>query len=100
MDIRKIINEWDPYSLFPYAPENEYETEIKKIESFVSRNNVKTDLSEFIKSIFDFEDISKEKRNLDNIVEKIYKMPKRSLKREAEKAERMELDWINTCSNS
>lgn len=30
MDVRKIINEWDPYSLFPYAPENEYELEIKK----------------------------------------------------------------------
>ena len=34
MDIRKIINEWDPYSLFPYAPKNEYEAEIKKIESY------------------------------------------------------------------
>lgn len=71
MDIRKIINEWDPYSLFPYAPENEYESEIKKIESFVSTNNVKTDLSEFIKSIFDFEDISEDKKTLDDIVEKI-----------------------------
>ncbi len=71
MDIRKIINEWDPYSLFPYAPENEYESEIKKIESFVSTNNVKRDLSEFIKSIFDFEDISDDKNTLDDIVEKI-----------------------------
>ncbi len=71
MDVRKIINEWDPYSLFPYAPENEYELEIKKIESFVSTNNVKTDLSEFIKSIFDFEDISEDKKTLDDIVEKI-----------------------------
>lgn len=71
MDIRKIINEWDPYSLFPYAPENEYESEIKHIESFVSTNDVRTDLSEFIKSIFDFEDISEEKRILDSIVEKI-----------------------------
>ena len=71
MDVRKIINQWDPYSLFPYAPENEYETEIKKIESFVSRNNVKTDLSEFIESIFDFEDISEDKKTLDDIVEKI-----------------------------
>lgn len=69
MDIRKIINEWDPYSLFPYAPENEYESEIKKIETFVSTNNVKTDLSEFIKSIFDFEDISEDKKTLDDIVE-------------------------------
>ncbi len=71
MDIRKIINEWDPYSLFPYTPENEYESEIKKIETFVSTNNVKTDLSEFIKSIFDFEDISEDKKTLDDIVEKI-----------------------------
>lgn len=71
MDVRKIINEWDPYSLFPYAPENEYELEIKKIESFVSTNNVKTDLSEFIKYIFDFEDISEDKKTLDDIVEKI-----------------------------
>lgn len=71
IDIRKIINEWDPYLLFPYAPENEYESEIKKIESFVSTNNVKTDLSEFIKSIFDFEDISEDKKTIDDIVEKI-----------------------------
>ena len=71
MDIRKIINEWDTYSLFPYTPENEYESEIKKIETFVSTNNVKTDLSEFIKSIFDFEDISEDKKTLDDIVEKI-----------------------------
>lgn len=77
MDIRKTINEWDPYSLFPYAPKNEYEAEIKKIENFVSTNNLKTDLSEFIKSIFDFEDISEEKRNVDNIVEKIIKAIKR-----------------------
>ena len=69
MDIRKIINEWDTYSLFPYTPENEYESEIKKIETFVSTNNVKTDLSEFIKSIFDFEDISEDKKTLDDIVE-------------------------------
>ena len=71
MDIRKIINEWDPYSLFPYAPKNEYEAEIKKIESFVSTNNVKKDLSAFIESIFDFEDISEDKQTLDDVVEKI-----------------------------
>lgn len=71
INIRKIINEWDPYSLFPYAPDNEYESEIRKIEKFISTNNSKVDLSKFIKSIFDFEDINEEKRNLEDIVEKI-----------------------------
>lgn len=71
INIRKIINEWDPYSLFPYAPDNEYESEIRKIEKFISTNNSKVDLSKFIKSIFNFEDINEEKRNLEDIVEKI-----------------------------
>ncbi|MCM1257746.1 MAG: DUF1871 family protein [Roseburia sp.] len=30
-NITEIINEWDPIGLFPLAPEDEYECEIKKI---------------------------------------------------------------------
>lgn len=32
MLVKKIIDEWDPINLFPYAPEDEYEEEVKQIE--------------------------------------------------------------------
>lgn len=38
MDIEKIINDWDPYSLFPFAPNDEYKDEISKINTYVKTN--------------------------------------------------------------
>ncbi len=32
MNVKKIIDEWDPIDLFPYVPEDEYEVEIRLIE--------------------------------------------------------------------
>ncbi len=37
--ITLIINKWDPISLFPYAPEDEYRSEISKIYLFIKENN-------------------------------------------------------------
>ena len=34
-NITEIINEWDPIGLFPLAPEDEYECEIKKIYDYI-----------------------------------------------------------------
>ena len=36
--IRTIINNWDPINLFPAAPDNEYQAEIKAICSFINSN--------------------------------------------------------------
>ena len=36
INVGKIINEWDPISLFPYAPADEYHSEIESIQSALS----------------------------------------------------------------
>ncbi len=41
--IKLIINEWDPIDLFPYAPEDEYEEEIRLLEEFIKINNINTE---------------------------------------------------------
>lgn len=53
MDIEKIINSWDPYSLFPFAPKDEYSTEISKIEDFIKKNHDVEALSKYLGLIFD-----------------------------------------------
>ncbi|MEW4370079.1 DUF1871 family protein [Paenibacillus kandeliae] len=35
MNIKQIIDDWDPIELFPYAPDDEYEVEIKLIENYL-----------------------------------------------------------------
>lgn len=53
MDIEKIINSWDPYSLFPFAPKDEYSTEISKIEDFIKKNRDVEALSKYLGKLFD-----------------------------------------------
>lgn len=64
MKIEKIINAWDPYSLFPFAPKDEYEDEIGKIKTYIKRNRSLDDLTKYLGKIFDvdiiFEDEKKE----------------------------------------
>lgn len=48
-NITKIINEWDPIDFFPYAPEDEYEEEIKKISNYL--NNIDVDKISLTKKI-------------------------------------------------
>ena len=38
-EIRNIINNWDPVNLFPNAPDNEYQSEIGELYSFISKHN-------------------------------------------------------------
>lgn len=37
--ITDIINNWNPIELFPYAPSDEYEGEIKILESFIKNSS-------------------------------------------------------------
>ena len=53
MNIEKIINSRDPYSLFSFAPKDEYNDEICKIENFVKKNRDVEALSKYLGLIFD-----------------------------------------------
>ena len=72
MSIENIINDWDPYSLFPFAPKDEYKDEIGKIKTYVKRNHSLDDLTKYLGRIFDvdiiFED---EKKEISKIAKKI-----------------------------
>jgi hypothetical protein len=37
--VTKAVNEFDPLDLLPYAPPDEYDSEIKEISSFLENNN-------------------------------------------------------------
>ncbi len=79
--IERIINEWDPVGLFPMAPMDEYESEIKRIFDYIdSTETVRIDcLSEKIKTVFEkafgddvfFKDIEECKKVANKIVEEI-----------------------------
>lgn len=34
--IKNVINQWDPINLFPHAPDDEYQTEINNIYSYLT----------------------------------------------------------------
>ncbi|MDY6064945.1 MAG: DUF1871 domain-containing protein [Finegoldia sp.] len=72
MSVENIINEWDPYSLFPYAPKDEYNNEIDLIENFIKTENNENKLALFLKNIFETDIIFEEnKRNFLEISKKI-----------------------------
>ena len=50
--IRDVINEWDPIGLFPCAPDDEYEIEIKNIEEELNKIKSEKLLARAIYSIF------------------------------------------------
>jgi hypothetical protein len=50
--VTEVINKWDPANLFPDAPDDEYESEISKIVSYLKEANSETMLAEGIKTIF------------------------------------------------
>lgn len=64
MRIEKIINNWDPYSVFPFAPKDEYQDEISKIKNHIKINQSLDALTKYLEHIFDvdiiFEDEKKE----------------------------------------
>lgn len=72
MDIEKIINSWDPYSLFPFAPKDEYSEEISKIENYVKKNHDLEALNKYLGLIFDTGIIfEEEKKDFLKIAKKI-----------------------------
>lgn len=72
MDIEKIINDWDPYSLFPSAPKDEYKDEISKINTYVKTNQSIDRLTKYLEQIFDVDIIFvEEKKDFLKIVKKI-----------------------------
>lgn len=72
MDIEKIINDWDPYSLFPFAPNDEYKDEINKINTYVKINQSIDRLTKYLEQIFDVDIIFvEEKKDFLKISKKI-----------------------------
>lgn len=72
MSVENIINEWDPYSLQPYCPKDEYKQEIELINKFIKINKNENELVLFLKNIFDDDMIFKDKDFLE-ISKKILK---------------------------
>lgn len=74
MTIKNIINEWDPYSLFPFAPNDEYDYEIDMINDFIKKDKNKTELVLFLDEIFDSNIIYEDyKKDYLKIADKILK---------------------------
>lgn len=48
MKIDNIIKEWDPYSLFPFAPKDEYNAEINQIKSFIKKEKDIDNLAKYL----------------------------------------------------
>lgn len=72
MDIEKIINDWDPYSLFPFAPNDEYKDEINKINTYVKTNQSLDGFTNYLEQIFDVDIIfEEEKKDFLKIARKI-----------------------------
>ena len=71
MNTKFIINEWDPYSLFPFAPNDEYIDEINRINYFLKTKHDLDDLIKFLEEIFDLDIILDEKKDFTKIAKKI-----------------------------
>lgn len=72
MKIDNIIKEWDPYSLFPFAPEDEYKDEISRIKTYIKKNQSLDGLTKYLGRIFDIDIIfEEEKKNFLKIAKKI-----------------------------
>lgn len=77
INIKKIINEWDPIELFPLASEDEYKHEIEKIQQYIIKqeNATVNGLAKCIKEVFleafDEELFDKTDKDCQNIADKI-----------------------------
>jgi hypothetical protein len=49
---KKIITQWDPIELFPWAPLDEYENEISLINAVLDKTDIVDDVAKGIKNIF------------------------------------------------
>lgn len=50
--VAKIINDWDPIDLFPYAPKDEYEVEIDMISELLDESTNLEHLANSISTVF------------------------------------------------
>ncbi len=50
--VKKVVNEWDPIGVLPYAPDDEYEFEIAKIVALLNKVDTVEALSDGIGMIF------------------------------------------------
>lgn len=72
MKIDNIIKEWDPYSLFSFAPKDEYNAEINQIKSFIKKEKDIDNLAKYLESIFDVDFIYDEnKKNFLEIAKEL-----------------------------
>lgn len=62
MKIDKIIKEWDPYSLFPFAPKDEYKVEINQIKIYIEKEKNIENLAKYLENVFDIDLIYDEKK--------------------------------------
>lgn len=51
--LQKVINKWDPLSLFPFAPADEYKNEIEQIESRLKDCHSVEDVCHQVVSVFE-----------------------------------------------
>lgn len=51
-EIKKVIDEWDPINLLPYAPNDEYSPEIAEIENLLCLCDNAAELSSGIYKVF------------------------------------------------
>lgn len=50
--VKKVINEWDPIGLFPFAPQDEYSNEIEEILEICSKSRAAEVVGEGILNVF------------------------------------------------
>lgn len=68
--IEKVINDWDPMGLFPYAPEDEYSLEINQIVDVLENQpNITTEqldgkINELFNRMFGVSDFQAEKAHI------------------------------------
>lgn len=50
--VRKVIHEWNPFGLLPHAPDDEFDSEIKRVTESLADANTVEELASRIQEIF------------------------------------------------
>ena len=50
--VKKAIDEWNPYSLLPAAPKDEFDLENKMIASRISKNSSELEIAYIVSAVF------------------------------------------------
>ena len=80
MLVKKIINDWDPINLFPYAPEDEYEEEVTQIEEYIrtaslDKHNLAKEIYTMFSEKFGSDIFTESLESCTNIANKILGLP-------------------------